>query len=75
MVLVYIQTAVYPGQRIELGLVGQDQFQNPTYFIARVSDSRDNINSGAFSQTDDDIVNSVNVRSPVIITTHYRCVL
>ena len=45
---------MYPGQKIRLEIVGYDQFQHPTYVIARVSDSRGDINSGAFSQTTDD---------------------
>ena len=45
--------AVYPGQDLRLNLIGLDQFTHPTYLIARVSDSRADINSGAFSQSTD----------------------
>ncbi len=33
-----------------LDLSGMDQLMNPTYVIARVSDGRSNINSGAFTR-------------------------
>ena len=52
--------SVYPGQEIQLQLVGLDQFVHPTYLIARISDSRADINTGAFSQsTDDDFINNM----------------
>ena len=35
---------------VSLGLDGIDQFGNPTYIIARISDARSDINLGAFSQ-------------------------
>lgn len=56
-----VQMAVYPGQNTQLNLVGLDLFENPTYFIARISDSRAGINSGAFSQATDDDLNITTV--------------
>lgn len=51
---------VYPGQDVQLNLIGLDQFDHSTYVIARISDSRDDINTGAFSQsTDDDIIENM----------------
>jgi hypothetical protein len=41
----------FPGEKIQLGLQGLDQFGLPTYLIARVSDSHANNNLGAFSQS------------------------
>ena len=49
-----LQRKAYPGQKIQLNIEGLDQFNLPTYLIARVSDSRADINNGAFSQTTDD---------------------
>ena len=53
--------AAYPGQSVQLNLTGLDLFENPTYFIARISDSRADINSGAFSQATDDDLNFTTV--------------
>ena len=53
MVYILLQKRAYPGQKIQLEIQGLDQFNLSTYLIARVSDSRDDINSGAFSQTTD----------------------
>ena len=62
-----LQMAVYPGQVLPLGLVGLDQFEHATYFIARVSDRRTDINSGAFSQaTEEDSNATVSLTSCTI---------
>ena len=45
-------TQISPGEPIPLSLEGVDQFGSPTYLIARFSDSRSDINLGAFSQAE-----------------------
>ena len=57
----YTQVPTWPGQLLRLNLVGHDQLENPTYFIMRLSDSRSNINSGAFTQAGDDSSNATAV--------------
>ena len=55
------QVLTWPGQLLQLNLVGHDQLGNPTYFIIRLSDSRSNINSGAFTQAGDGNSNTTMV--------------
>ena len=58
---------MFPGQKLQLSLKGLDQFNLSTYIIARISDSRANINQGAFSQSTDSelLANNKNV-------SHYK---
>lgn len=55
---------VYPGESMELTLIGSDVFNNPTYFIARISDNRAGINLGAFGQSISEGVMNSAVSSP-----------
>ena len=50
-----------PGQTIAVNLTGLDQFNNPTYLIARVSDGRTFIDVGAFNQAGKMNENEVSV--------------
>ena len=56
--------AVFPGKKVQLELMGLDQFNLSTYIIARISDRQANINKGAFSQsTDSELLVNITVRT------------
>ena len=58
--LLLFQLKLYPTQTEDLNLIGLDQFNNPTYFIARLLDSTDST------------VNFMNVNATFILQNNFN---